>query len=155
MIVNFVIVNFHGEVKKLKKNVQINKNGLNPVGPYNNILKLQLNLILLYLFYYHSKSNIIFLGDFNYPYKTILKYKKYKRFSKPSPEEIYENICLYFKDTTKYDIQKRITNFSSFTSTDFIFINNIMIKNYNYSGNVIYTNLSDHYPVYCDFYRKQ
>lgn len=152
-IEDFTIVNFHGEVRKSKTNFQLEKNGLNPKGPYDSILKLQINLILLYLAYYHSTSNIVFAGDFNYPYETILKYKKYKRFDKPTPEEVYEQLFLFFKDTTKYDIQKRITNFSSFTSTDFIFVNKELREKYKYKGSVIYTDISDHFPVYCDIYK--
>lgn len=153
-IEDFTIVNFHGEVSIDKSNKNLEKNGFPPKGPYENILKLQINLILLHLILNYSKENIILLGDFNYPYISIKKYKYYGRFESASPENIYKKLFMFFKDTSKYDMQKRITNFNAFTATDFIFINNNTEKNYNYRSSIFYINLSDHYPVYCDFSKK-
>ena len=153
-IENFTIVNFHGEVNINKSNKILEKNGLLPKGPYENILKLEINLIILYLINNYLKENIIFVGDFNYPYVNIKKYKYYDRFKSDSPEKIYEKLFMFFKDTCNYDIQKRITNFNAFTATDFIFVNNNIDKNYNYKCGILYVNLSDHYPVYCDFSKK-
>lgn len=148
---NFTIINFHGEVSSNKTNKNLENNRLPLSGPYNNILKLEINLILVYLAMNYSKNNIIFAGDFNYPYKTITKYTKYKRFKSISPENMYKDFLNYFHDTCDLDIQKRITNFNAFTATDFIFANNSIKKTYIYESKILYTDLSDHYPVYCDF----
>ena len=153
-IEDFIIVNFHGEVSLNKNNKTLEKNGLPPKGLYENLLKLQINLILLFLIENYLNSNIIFTGDFNYPYVSITKYKYYGRFNLFTPEKIYERLFMYFTDSSKYDIQKRITNFNAFTATDFIFINNKLKEKYKYNSGIIYVNLSDHYPVYCDFIKK-
>jgi endonuclease/exonuclease/phosphatase family metal-dependent hydrolase len=153
-IEDFTIVNFHGEVSINKSNKTLEKNGLLPKGPYENILKLEINLIILYLITNYSKENIIFVGDFNYPYVNIKKYKYYGRFETASPEKIYEKLFMFFTDTSRYDMQKRITNFNAFTATDFIFVNNNIKENYNYKSGIFYSNLSDHYPIYCDFSKK-
>jgi endonuclease/exonuclease/phosphatase family metal-dependent hydrolase len=152
-IEDFIIINFHGEVSINKSNKNLEKNGLPPKGPYKNILKLQIDLILLFLINY-SLSNIIFTGDFNYPYVPILKHKYYSRFKEFTPDEIYKRLFMFFTDTYKYDMQKRITNFNAFTATDFIFINNNLNKKYNYTSDIVYINLSDHFPVYCEFNKK-
>lgn len=125
---DFIIVNFHGEVSTKKTNKMLEKNNLDPTGPYGNLLQLEINLMLIYLGYYHSTSNIVFAGDFNYSYETIKKYTKYLRFSEIKAEDIYKDFLLFFHDTNEYDLQKRITNFNSFNATDFIFINDEIKK---------------------------
>ena len=113
-----------------------------------------MNLVLYILATKYSKYPIIIAGDFNYPYKTIKKYKYYKRFNKYPPEDVYKYFLQYFIDSDNYDLQKRITNFNTWSATDFIFINkqfNNLYKNFGYIKKI---NISDHYPVYMDFIEK-
>ncbi len=112
-----------------------------------NAFQLNMN-ILLKLLSKIKTNNIIVCGDFNHSY-----FGKYKLLRLNLAKKVFIPFMGLYKDTTMYPkIFNRVTNLKSRQNltTDFIFLNkksNLYIE----KSYVLYSDLSDHYPVYTSF----
>jgi endonuclease/exonuclease/phosphatase family metal-dependent hydrolase len=112
-----------------------------------NGFSLNMNILLALLHKIKSK-NIIVCGDFNHSYTGKYTLKRLELGKK-----IFIPFMNIYKDSTSYpNILYRATNLKNrqILSTDFIFLNK-MSNLYVEKSYVIYSDLSDHYPVYTSF----
>ena len=112
-----------------------------------NAFQFNMN-ILIKLLSKIKTNNIIVCGDFNHSY-----YGNYKLLRLNLAKKVFIPFMELYKDSTMYPkIFNRVTNLKSRQNltTDFIFLN----KNSNLyveKSYVLYSDLSDHYPVYTSF----
>ncbi len=112
---------------------------------------LNMNILLALLHKIKSK-NVIVCGDFNHSYTGNYTLKRLEIGKK-----IFIPFMNIYKDSTIFpNILYRATNLKNrqILSTDFIFLNK-MSNLYVEKSFVLYSDLSDHYPVYTSFHWKK
>jgi endonuclease/exonuclease/phosphatase family metal-dependent hydrolase len=93
-------------------------------------------------FLYKTCKNLIFCGDFN-----INFFKKGHNYRYKNYDEIKNLMLEYFNNSFKINLP---TNFSQNDQTDFILIskNSSLVPKYSL---IVYSTLSDHFPLFTDF----
>jgi len=153
MIDNIPILIYNTHLEFVRRGV-VNylKHKLNPKGPENNVYNLQINLLLLDILINckkHNTKNVIVCGDFNKPYYEIDSIEEIRWIYEDIKNNFYY-FNKFFKDTSKD--RNKITNLTQENQTDFIFTTKNLLEHFFITNHqILKSDLSDHYPIICDF----